>query len=167
MIFIFNCFNDICWFNVNVISNQVFECNYKINLINTTPLCLAVQKGNVEIVKFLLMNKKINVNDYILHILTFFLYFIKFLYIFEWNSNSINSISFNLILLNSIQRKILNHIQNWFFVKWNSKIIFQYNFKLYNSITLKNIFFFNLIKNHIFQSNLNWYISIGLKIYII
>ena len=58
----------------NEIQNHIFQWNFNIIIICKTALYLAVEKENIEIVKLLLMNDKLDMN--IINILNIF--FIKF-----------------------------------------------------------------------------------------
>ena len=55
----------------NVIQNQIFERNFNIIYIYRTALYTAVEKENIEIVKLLLTNEKLDIN--VLNILFYFL----------------------------------------------------------------------------------------------
>ena len=57
----------------NDIQNHIFECNFDIIAIYKTALYLAVEKENIEIVKLILMNDKLDIN--FLNI--FIIFFIK------------------------------------------------------------------------------------------
>ena len=126
----------------NEIRNHIFQWNFNIIIIYKTALYLAVEKENIEIVKLLLTNDKLDMN--IINILNLFFIKLKMIFfnfiqnhIFQWYSKSYLSMIFKIISFNEIQ----NHI-------------FQYNSKSYLSITFK-IISFNRIQNHIFQWNFN------------
>ena len=46
----------------NVIQNHIFEWNFNIIYVCKTALYLAVEKENIEIVKLLLTNDKLDIN---------------------------------------------------------------------------------------------------------
>ena len=100
-----------------------------------TALYLAVEKENIEIVKLLLTNDKLDIN--LLNIL---------LLIILYNSKLFLLITFKILSFNEIQ-----------------KHIFQFYSKSYLSIKFK-IILFNDIQNHIFQQNSKSYLSITFKI---
>ena len=106
----------------NVIQNHILQWNFNILLIYKTPLYLAVDKGNIEIIKLLLNNDKLDIN--FLNILNIF--YIKF----KWY----------------LSIKFHNHI-----FKYNSKIIYINKIqKSYLLIGFK-IISFNYILKNIFQ----------------
>ena len=127
----------------NEIQNHIIEWNFDIILIYKTALYLAVEKENIEIVKLLLMNEKLDINlGYILF---------NFLY----NLKSRQSIKFKIISLNSIQ----NHI-----FQWNSKSYLSMSFKIISFNFIQNLSF-NLIQNYIFQYHSKSYLSFNSKLY--
>ena len=79
-------------------------CNFYV-----TALFAAVEKGNVEIVKLLLSNDKIDVNA--INILIILLFYKVSNSIFELHLNLKNSILFKIIRFNAI----LNHAFQWHF----------------------------------------------------
>ena len=46
----------------NTIQNHIFKYNFNIKIIYKTALYLAVEEGNIEIVKLLLTNDKLDIN---------------------------------------------------------------------------------------------------------
>ena len=113
----------------NEIQNHIFQQNFDIIIIYKTALYLAVENENIEIVKLLLMNDKLDINvGYIFHI-----FYIIGNLIFQLHSKSYLSKKFKVISF--------NYIQNY---------IFQLHSKSYLSIEFK-IISFNGIQNHIFQ----------------
>ena len=75
---------------------------------------MAIEKENIEIVKLLLANDKLDIN--ILNILNIFLL----------HSKLYHSITFKIILFNYIESIFFNEIQNHIF-QWNKNYIFQWD----------------------------------------
>lgn len=107
-----------------------------------TALYLAVEKGYVEIVKFLLMNDNINVN--IINI---------FIYIFLSNFQSNNSMKFLIKFVNYILTQIFKCSSVWNYYLYLSRIK-NYIFLLYsksNDFIEFKVNYFNIISIQIIQ----------------
>ena len=119
-------FNEIQIIFFNYIQNHIFQWNFNIIMIFKTALYLAVEKENIEIVKLLLTNNKLDIN--IINILNIFFIKLKIIslneiqnHIFQLHSKSYLSIKFKIISFNDIQ----NHI-----FQWNSKSYLSIQFKI-------------------------------------
>ena len=116
----------------------MISMKFLFNIIYKAALYLAVEKENIEIVKLLLTNDKLDIN--LLNII--YIFFIKFKII---SFNKIQNHIFQSYLKSYLSMKLIiisfNEIQN---------LIFQSYSKSYLSIIFK-IISFNEINNHVFQ----------------